>query len=193
MTKNCAATGLLVIHALTLTSFASPSALVTVVALSITGEEVTSATVELLDARSDNNGVTFKNLQGKNISYGTYVLRVRANGFKTYEQYLYVYQPHVYARVRLTVSRTIDEAPWRLTGVVKGILPGTPELWVKLYPVIGGTPVLEDKVDERHRFELSGMEPGDYLLAVFRGRQCIHFRQVDSSNDNVEVVIDKGP
>jgi len=120
----------------------------------------------------------FRGLQGSNIPYGDYILRLAVPGFKNYEQTLRVYQPLVSARIGLNVSLNVDTPIPIAKGNVKPISTDTASLWIKLIPIVNNNSLMESRVKSDGSFQFAGFDFGEYLLVVLRGTTIIYSKQV---------------
>jgi hypothetical protein len=161
-----------------------------IVAITSAGKTVEAGYVELL------NPITFAplkahfdGLHATAIPYGDYLLRVRVPGFRNHQQPLHVYQTHVYVRIGLAISRVIDEDPQSFRGILRPAPRRGQEIWVKLVPILTGTPTMDYLVDPDGRFSFSGVNSGQYLVLVIRGEQCILSKQVSTSTSEVELIV----
>ena len=187
--KAIVAVALLLVLAGPLTSEISSSK-IDVIATTSVGTILDAGAVELL------NPVTlaplnahFDGFHAVAIPYGDYLLRVKVPGFRNHQQPLRVYQTHVYVRIRLTISRVIDEEPLSIRGVIRPAPRRPDEVWVKLVPLLTGTPVMDYLVDPNGHFSFSGVDRGEYLALVIRGEQCILTKQVNTSMSSLELVV----
>lgn len=155
----------------------------------VNGQAIESANFRLLNPLTGTVVYDSNGLSRGNIVYGKYTLEVRAFGFKIHRQLIYIYQEQIVTRMRMAISQSIDMKPGALTGVIRGLERSEDDIWVKLCPVVGTVPTLEQKVGKDLRFEFIGIESGEYLLIVLRGTRVIYFRQLDDSTAHVEVSV----
>jgi hypothetical protein len=159
-------------------------------AFDITGENIPSISVELLDfsnkiLRDTRNGRLSK------VKYGNYKLRVSAAGFRSVIRELHMYQPDLAARVRLDVSLECGPIYASLIGKLAPVQAGR-ALWVKVFPLLGAGEVAEAPVTKDGAFLAAGLDAGQYLLVVVDGESAIHTQVLTIAGDT-RVAIDLRP
>jgi hypothetical protein len=135
----------------------------------------------------------FRGLQGSNIPYGDYMLRLAVPGFKNYEQTLRVYQPLVFVRIGLNVSLNVDTPIPIAKGNIKPISTDTSSLWIKLIPIVNNNSLMESRVKSDGSFQFAGFDLGEYLLVVLRGTTIIYNKQVSLFRDEntIDILLTK--
>jgi hypothetical protein len=150
----------------------------------------THAKVELLSTSTQQDlWSQFHGLRGTAIPYGKYMLRVTIPGFRIHQQQLWVFQPHVYARVGLVLSRGVDQSPIGFLGVVSPPPKAGERLWAKLVPLLTSGTEMDALIGSDGRFEFAGMDTGQHLLMIVRGTKCIFTKQVDAEVSKIVVTI----
>lgn len=167
----------------------SRTAVVEIVAHTLAGDAVTSGEVDLVEVRSKRSWRrNFQGLRGAGIPYGEFVLRVSVLGFRLLEGRLWVYQPHVYARVLLSVSRIVDETPRTIRGRVRLQPEPKRPLWARLLPLrTNGSPPMDFLLTDDGWFEFSGMVLDEYLLMIMSEDQTLFTGRVQPSAEAVMV------
>lgn len=174
------------------------SAIVEITTLTQDGESVDNSISDLsqrgtsvvdLIQRHTNKSfrANFRGLQGSNIPYGDYILRLAIPGFREYEQTLRIYQPLVSVRTGLSISRIVDTPIPTAKGIIKPISKDTARLWVKLIPIVNNTSLMEARVQPDGSFRLSGFDLGEYLLVIIRGTTIIHSKQISLVKDDNDI------
>lgn len=133
----------------------------------------------------------FRGLQGSNIPYGDYRLRIAAPGFREYEQILRVYQPRVSVRIALSISRIVDTPIPIVKGIIKPVSKDAANLWVKLMPVVHSSCLMESRVQSDGSFQLAGFDPGEYLVVVIRETKVIYSKEISLFKDinSIDVIL----
>jgi len=156
-----------------------PTAKVKLEIQSFLGETIKGFTVRLTEegTRKDFS----KNFDGHTadgIPFGQYLLEVQAKGFETHRQHLRVYQSFVTTRVFLRVWPGHDIELSRVVGYVTPAPGVKQELWVKMLPLLSNESLAETQVQPDGRFQVSGLEHGDYVLVLMKGTQALYMKQV---------------
>jgi hypothetical protein len=118
-------------------------------------------------------------LKFEKLPFGLYEVRLQGLGFSTALEMVGVYQPHIEFRIALPLwGMHLDERP-RVSGTVTLAEGGKGEMWIRLMPLYSGQ-LIQATIDQSGRFDVAGMPPGRYLLAIFQGSDLLHVESVDA-------------
>jgi hypothetical protein len=113
----------------------------------------------------------FHNNIATRIPYGTYIARVRAQGFWSSEHLVRVAQPTTTAIFALEVGREGGIQSSDLRGEVKlGKGSLRKSTWVRLFGVYSGE-LIDTEADETGRFLFTNVSYGDYLATAIQGER----------------------
>jgi hypothetical protein len=111
------------------------------------------------------------------LPYGNYMVRIRAGGFRTVEQFLVISQPDISFRVFLSPALFVDSAPNIIRGSIRPTSSQNGKLWVKLLPLVASQRAFEVSV-QNGTFQVSGLDEGEYILVVMKGTESVYMEQV---------------
>ena len=144
---------------------------VEVSAFSILGERLSGLDIDLIEVGTQKSLKSrFNGAVAAKVPYGTYLVRVRAPGFRSSEREIHLDQPDALVRMQLSVA--IECGGF---AEIRGTLQHAPkdrEVWVKIVPLqgVGGA---EARVGQDGSFFAGGLDGGQYLLLVVDGKTIV--------------------
>jgi hypothetical protein len=169
-----------------------PNASIHIEVLTLDGNSLDDASVELSMESVSRIVLSFDAKEGcyrsDEIPYGIYKLLIRRAGFRFHDQSLPVFQGHVSIRVFLRLSRSTDEEPTQVIGMVIPAPPSGTKLWVKMLPLLTTEYIGETIVRPDGKFLLSGLDAGEYVIVLMNGTNAVYIKQV-SLYANLELII----
>ncbi|MBV9267738.1 MAG: hypothetical protein JO061_16335 [Acidobacteriaceae bacterium] len=161
-----------------------PSGTVSVYVETFGMDEVTAAQVTL------RNGPIFKSCAFTrlrryvcaDVPFGRYTLTVHAPGFQHANADVPVYTASRAVHVFLYLPGGDPPGVNRLTGSVQGALRSG-DLWVRAMPITTGPVAMDAIVSKEGTFDMTGLDPGTYVLAVISGMKVLCAKSVESMLD----------
>lgn len=155
-----------------------PTAIVHIVTVDVSGNEIPSATVTRFEPLDDQPKFKGKFVSGtaQKVPYGMYRLRASANNFWSSERQVTVLQPEVWVVIELQFG--VENGPPRsdLKGVVSsGSKHG--KFWVRLSGLYSNE-VFDEPVDDSGSFQLGWIPQGQYILIVREADHVLKTEQV---------------
>jgi hypothetical protein len=154
-------------------------------AFSSIGESIPNASFDLLEAGTQKS--LRAQLHGgvaENLPYGTYLLRIQAQGFRSAQRQFLLDQPVVSVRVPLSVS--VECGGFAEIGGTISAVEREHDLWVKVVPFFGtnGGETRVGVIGKSGVFLIAGLDDGMYYLLVIDGKAIIHTETVHIVGNN---------
>lgn len=115
------------------------------------------------------------------VLYGRHEIRILAPGFRSETLLIDLAQPELAVRAQLAISLECPSKASTLSGSISPPPQGR-ELWVKAVPLrgVGGSETL---ITPRGFYSISGLKPGEHMIAVLHGKSVIYTKVIEVSQD----------